>query len=273
MDRTVSNGTGFSGQYPAEVAAMYESLDTTPDNLILWFHHVPYTYTLHEGKTVIQHFYDAHYSGAETAHTFPSLWEGLRGKMDDQRYEEMLFRLEFQAGHSIVWRDAISEFYFNKSGIPDDAKRVGSHPWRVEAESMQLRGYEVVAVTPFETASNFKAIVTSSNTTAGTATTELDFASGTYDLGVNYYDIIGGQARYEVYLNDCVVGKWIGDNVDTGRLGHAPSSFLNGHSATRITFKGVRVERGDTLKIVGTPDGAEPAPVDYVVLLPAGVID
>lgn len=181
----------------------------------------------------------------------------------------MLFRLRFQAGHSIVWRDAISEFYFNKSGIPDDAQRVGNHPWRVEAESMQLSGYEVVAVHPFETASNFKAIVTSSNTTAGTATAKLDFASST----LNYYDIIGGQAKYAVYLNDGLVAKWIGDSVDTGRLGHAPSSFLDGHSATRITFPGVKVEKGDTLRIVGTPDGAEPAPLDYVVLLPAGVVD
>lgn len=271
MDRTVSNGTGFAGQYPAEVAAVYESLDSTPDNLLLWFHHVPYTYTLHEGKTVIQHFYDAHYSGAETAQTFPTLWEGLKGKVDDQRFEEVLFRLRYQAGHSIVWRDAISEFYFNKSGIPDQAKRVGNHPWRVEAESMQLSGYKVTAVDPFEMASSFKAIVTSSNTNAGTATSKLDFPSGTYDLAINYYDIIGGRARYEVYLANELVGKWTGDNED--RLGHTPSTFLDGHSATRITFNSVKVEKGDMLEIVGTPDGAELAPLDYVALLPPGVVD
>lgn len=271
MDRTVSNGTGFAGQYPAEVAAVYESLDSTPDNLLLWFHHVPYTYTLREGKTVIQHFYDAHYSGAETAQTFPMLWEGLKGKIDDQRYEDVLFRLKYQAGHSIVWRDAISEFYFNKSGIPDQASRVGNHPWRIEAESMQLSGYKVNAVNPFEMASNFKAIVASSNTTAGTATVTLDFPSGTYDLAINYYDIIGGRARYEAYLNDELVGKWTGDNED--KLGHTPSSFLDGHSATRITFGGVRAEKGDTLKVIGTPDGAELAPLDYVALLPPGVVD
>lgn len=271
MDRTVSNGTGFAGQYPAEVAAVFESLDSTPDNLLLWFHHVPYTYTLREGKTVIQHFYDAHYSGAETAQTFPMLWEGLKGKIDDQRYEDVLFRLKYQAGHSIVWRDAISEFYFKKSGIPDQARRVGNHPWRVEAESMQLSGYKVTTVNPFEMASNFKAIVASSNTTAGTATVTLDFPLGTYDLAINYYDIIGGRAHYEVYLNDELVGKWTGNNED--KLGHTPSTFLDGHSATRITFSGIRAEKGDTLKVIGTPDGAELAPLDYVALLPPGVVD
>jgi alpha-glucuronidase len=271
MDRTVSNGTGFAGQYPAAVAAVYESLDSTPDDLLLWFHHVPYTYKLHSGKTVIQHFYDAHYSGAETAQTFPVLWETLKGKIDDQRFNEVLFRLKYQAGHSIVWRDAINEFYFNKSGIPDQAKRVGSHPWRVEAESMQLSGCNVTAVNPFEMASNFKSIVATSNSKACTATTTLDFPAGAYSLAVNYYDIIGGRARWEVYLNDRLVGNWTGDNED--RLGHAPSVYLDGHSATRITFGNVKIDKGDTLKVVGMPDGKELAALDYVAVLPAGVVD
>ena len=67
MDRTVATGTGFIGQYPPEVAKMYESLATTPDNLLLFFHHVPWTYKLHDGKTVIQYVYDSHYKGAEEA--------------------------------------------------------------------------------------------------------------------------------------------------------------------------------------------------------------
>ena len=63
MDRTVESGTGFIGQYPPDVAKMYESLDTGPDDLILFLHHVPYTYKLHSGKTVIQSIYDSHYAG------------------------------------------------------------------------------------------------------------------------------------------------------------------------------------------------------------------
>ncbi len=65
MDRSVATGTGYAGQYPPELAKMYESAATTPDELLLFFHHVPYTYKLHSGKTVIQHIYDSHYQGAE----------------------------------------------------------------------------------------------------------------------------------------------------------------------------------------------------------------
>ncbi|KAJ6484035.1 putative alpha-glucuronidase A [Mycena sanguinolenta] len=273
MDRTVSNGTGFSGQYPPEVAAMFENIETTPDNLILWFHHVNYTQKLKSGKTVIQHFYDAHYEGAETAHQFVGMWESLQGKIDDERFEDVLYRQVFQAGHSIVWRDAIVNFYNNISGIPDDAGRVGHHPFRIEAESMELDGYQPYVVSPFEAASGSIAIVTSTNSTLGTATTVLNFTSGVYDLAVNYFDMYGGNSSYQVFVDNRMVGEWVGNVVDIGKLGHTPSIYLDGHSATRITFHDVTIKQGDTLKIVGQADGVEPAPLDYVSLLPAGVID
>lgn len=59
MDRTIDNGTRFAGQYPEEVAQRFDDLSTTSDDLLLWFHHVPYTYELNSGETVIQHFYNA----------------------------------------------------------------------------------------------------------------------------------------------------------------------------------------------------------------------
>jgi alpha-glucuronidase len=136
---------------------------------------------------------------------------------------------------------------------------------------MVLDGYTVVPVTPFETASNYMAVITSSNTTAGIATMKLGFSSGTYDLAVNYFDVIGGRAHWQVYLNDKLVGGWVGNHEDT--LGHAVSVNLDGHTASRITFKGIKIAKGDMLKIVGTPNGTERAPLDYVAVLPPGVID
>ncbi|CAG8215811.1 unnamed protein product [Penicillium salamii] len=271
MDRTVSNGTRFSGQYPQEIAAMYEDIESTPEELLLWFHHVNYTYRLSSGKTVIQHFYDSHYTGAEKAQGFLEKWESLHGKIDTERYDHVRRFLDYQTGHSIIWRDAINNFYYNLSAIPDDAKRVDHHPWRIEAESMKLEGYKSYDVNPFETASGAVAIVTTSNTTAGTASTEIQFPSGTYDVAVNYYDLYGGQSQWKIYLNDRRIGQWVGNSEET--LSHTPSIYLDGHSATRVKFRQIEVKRGDHLKIVGMPDGTEPAPLDYVALLPAGTID
>lgn len=262
MDRTVKNGTGNAGQYPAELATKYEKIATTPDDLLLWFHHVPYTQRLHSGKTVIQHFYDAHYAGAATAQTFVPLWESLKGKIDPQRYEEVLFRQTYQAGHSIIWRDAINGFYRNLSGIPDIHHRVWNHTTRLEAENMELNGYKTYTVFPYETASNATAIVTVTNTTIGTATTKIPFPDGTYDIAVAYYDPDTGIAKWELAVNNRTIGSWQGDLEN--RLGKEKSRFLDGHTAARFSVKGVKVKRGDVLRVLGTPDRGEGAAVDYV---------
>jgi alpha-glucuronidase len=126
MDRTVATGTGFIGQYSPEVQKKYETLVACPDELLLFMHHVPYTYLLHSGKTVIQHIYDSHYDGAEQAAGLVTQWQSLKGQIDDERYEDVLKRLQYQAGHAIVWRDAVVNWFFKKSGIPD-AKGRGVH--------------------------------------------------------------------------------------------------------------------------------------------------
>ena len=54
MDRTVATGTGFIGQYSPEVQRLFATPSACPDDLLLFFHHVPYTHLLHSGKTVIQ---------------------------------------------------------------------------------------------------------------------------------------------------------------------------------------------------------------------------
>ena len=119
MDRTVATGTGFIGQYPPEVQKLYESLAACPDELLLFFHHVPYTYVLHSGKTVVQHIYDSHYEGAERVQASIARWKTLEGHVDEQRYRDILARFEYQAGQAVVWRDAICNWIYHLSGIAD----------------------------------------------------------------------------------------------------------------------------------------------------------
>jgi|HubBroStandDraft_3_1064219.scaffolds.fasta_scaffold07709_3 alpha-glucuronidase len=128
MDRTIATGTGFIGQYPPAVQDLYESLAKCPDNLLLFFHHVPYTYVLHSGKTVVQHVYDSHYDGADRARDVISQWKTLDGHIDQERYRDIMARLEYQAGEAVVWRDAICNWIYRLSGIPDKKGRLGSAP-------------------------------------------------------------------------------------------------------------------------------------------------
>jgi len=260
MDRTVATGTGYIGQYHPPVAVMYESLASCPDELLLFMHHVPYTYKLHSGKTVIQHIYDSHYEGADAAASLIIQWQTLHGRIDDERYKEVLQRLTYQAGHAIVWRDAISEWFLKTSGIPDAKGRVGYHPDRIEAESMQLDGYRPVDVTPWETASGGKAVVCE-RASGCSATFSFKGETGHYDLATQYFDTNNGAARFRLLVNGKQIDSWPADDT-------LPSAKMDGHTSTRHTILAVALNRGDSIRIEGIPDGGDQAGLDYVEIEP-----
>jgi alpha-glucuronidase len=124
MDRTIATGTAYVGQYAPEVQTLYESLSRCPDELLLFFHHVPYTHVLKSGKTVVQHVYDTHFEGAERARGFMDSWKTLQGHVDDERYRDILARFQYQAEQATIWRDTICSWILRLSGIPDQKKRV-----------------------------------------------------------------------------------------------------------------------------------------------------
>lgn len=119
VDRTAETGTGYVMQYARENAELYNDIKTCPDELLLFFHHVPYTHVLHSGKTVIQHIYDSHFDGAEQAKGLLDSWKTLEGKIAPDIYGECLRRFELQLENAERWRDVINTYFFRKSGIPD----------------------------------------------------------------------------------------------------------------------------------------------------------
>ena len=249
MDRT-SAGTGYAQQYAPELATEYESLASCPDDLLLFFHHVPYDYRLRSGKTLVQSIYDKHYASAAAAGQAVQRWSELRGKIDKARYQQVLGLLEFQAGHALVWRDAIDTWFERTSGIADAQGRVSHDPNRIEAESMQSVGYEAAAVTPWETASGGRAMVC--RVAAGCAlTTKVSQPAGTYDVAVQYFDTWRGASRYELLINDTSIATWNGDNT------LPPAQFdpnLDGQDSTRYTARAIALRPGDTLTLRGVPD-------------------
>ncbi|MNP57959.1 Xylan alpha-(1-_2)-glucuronosidase [compost metagenome] len=100
-------------------ASNYENLASCPEELLLFFHHVPYTHVLQSGQTVIQHIYDTHFEGAEQAAQLLATWESLEGSMDSGLYVQVKQRLEEQAEHAQEWRDRINTYFYRKSGIED----------------------------------------------------------------------------------------------------------------------------------------------------------
>jgi alpha-glucuronidase len=123
VDRTVKTGTGYTSQYFKENADMYESLETCPDELLLFFHHVPYIHKLKSGVTVIQHIYNTHFEGVDEAEELVETWLQLKDRIDQERFDDILNKLQEQANHSKEWRDIINTYFYRKSGIKDELNR------------------------------------------------------------------------------------------------------------------------------------------------------
>jgi alpha-glucuronidase len=259
MDRTVATGTGYIGQYPAAVARAYESLETCPDDLILFLHHVPYTYVLHSGKTVIQHIYDSHFEGAEAVEGFVREWISLEGRIYGRRYEEVRSQLEYQAGQAQVWRDAVTSWFHRTSGIADATGRVGNYPGRVEAEAMSLDGYVAAQVAPWEAGSGGKAVRCAAAHCA--ASFRYGGEPGWYTLRVRYFDQNNGAARFRLLVGNQLVDEWTaGDRL--------PTQKIDGSSSVRRAISGIALRPGDQIRIEGMPDGGESAAIDYLEIRP-----
>ncbi len=203
-------------------------------------HHVPYTHVLHSGKTIIQHIYDVHYQGADEAASFERRWRQLKGLIDEPRYEAVAAHLLYQAGHAIVWRDAINSWFLKTSGIADVNGRAGHFPGRHEAEGMTLTGYAPIDVTPWETAGGGKAVACA-GPAACTASFAFEGAPGRYTIIVRYFDENDGQSRFTLR-----VGRRAIDTLDRRR--HLPDEgakrpFLDVASRPRRRAVGWRNDR------------------------------
>jgi alpha-glucuronidase len=258
MDRTVATGTGYAGQYEPALAKIYESVQSSPDDLLLFFHHVPYIHVLHSGKTVIQYIYDSHYEGAAVAASFAEHWKPLKGKIDDERFTQIATQLDYQAGRADVWRDAVTSWFLRTSGIPDLQHRAGHYPNRVEAEAMKLQGYTVVDITPWEAASGTKAV--SCAAASCTASFVYQGKPGSFTLYVQYFDQNTGTAHYRVSIGNQTVDEWVADLI-------LPSRKLDGSTSTRRTIRGLALRPGDEIRVTGIPDGGEAAAFDYIQIL------
>jgi alpha-glucuronidase len=255
MDRTTATGTGFIGQYRPEVAKVFESIATCPDELLLFLHHVPYTHKLNSGSTVVQFLYDTHYEGAAKVAEYVRQWKTLKPLVDEQRYREVLAQLEYQAGQAVVWRDAVARYFHKMSGIADAKGRVGNYPGRVEAEAMQLAGYAPRDIVPWEAASGSKFVACAGGPCS--TTMKFDGVAGWYTLTVQYFDMPTGEAKFRVLVGKQVVDEWRGTDRN-------PARRIDAGASTRRVIAGVALRPGDEIRIEGTPDRGDPAALDYV---------
>ena len=111
FDRTEATGSTNTAQYPEPLRSTYENLETCPENLLLWFHHVPWDYRMNGGGTLWEEL-QAHYdSGVAAVGCYIETWESVKEFVDETLWTEVRDKLTIQQASAEEWRETCLGYF------------------------------------------------------------------------------------------------------------------------------------------------------------------
>jgi alpha-glucuronidase len=125
--RADANGIGFErgpkgsdaiAQYAPQVAAQFADLRKTPENLLLWFHHVPWDYRMKSGATLWDELVRHYDHGVALVAKMRRTWAGQQGRVDAARFAQVAAFLAIQEAEAQWWRDACVAYFQSISKRP-----------------------------------------------------------------------------------------------------------------------------------------------------------
>ena len=136
FDRTLK-GSANVKQYPDELCRLYNDIKTCPENLLTWFHHVPWDYRMKNGRTFWDELCHKYDEGVHQARHFLAVWDAMQPYVDSQRFNDIQRKLRIQARDAEWWRDACLLYFqtFSRRPIPQDVE----HPVHNLDEMMKFR--------------------------------------------------------------------------------------------------------------------------------------
>ena len=121
FERTTS-GSDAAAQYNEPLKSTYNNVETCPENLILWFHHLSWDYTMKNGNSLWDELCLTFQSGIDEAKSYISTWNSVKQFVDNKRFTDVAQRLERQTKDAIWWRDATIQYFQQFSGKKLPAK-------------------------------------------------------------------------------------------------------------------------------------------------------
>ncbi len=129
-----STGIGFNRsktgsdaveQYNAPLAAQLNDPNTCPDNLLLWFHHLPWDFKMKSGRTLWEELCIHYDKGVQQVREFQKIWDKAGQYTDTLRFAAIQRKLRLQALNAQLWKDACLQYFqqFSKMPIPYDLER------------------------------------------------------------------------------------------------------------------------------------------------------
>ncbi len=124
FDRT-TKGTDYVSQYFSPLKETYDNIETTPENLLLFFHRVPWSYRMRSGRTLWDEMCWKYTEGLNAAREFQKTWDRIEGKIDPERFRHVQYRLREQTRDAMWWRDGVLLYLqsLNRLPIPPELER------------------------------------------------------------------------------------------------------------------------------------------------------
>jgi alpha-glucuronidase len=117
FDRTAS-GSNAVAQYAPGLARQYADPRTTPETMLLWFHHLPWDYKMASGRKLWDELLARYDSGVAQADELRQRWAKLKPFIDARRHEDVAVLLDKQYAEAVWWRDASIAYFQSVSGLP-----------------------------------------------------------------------------------------------------------------------------------------------------------
>jgi alpha-glucuronidase len=124
FNRTAT-GSNALEQYSQEVRQQWENVKTTADEYLLWFHHLPWNYTMKSGRSLWNELCYKYNLGVDSVRWMQKTWKDLNGLIDSERYEQVKMLLSIQEKEAVWWRDACLSYFqtFSKMPIPSNYEK------------------------------------------------------------------------------------------------------------------------------------------------------
>lgn len=111
-------GSGATSQYAPEVATVFADPRKTPEEFLLWFHHLPWTHEMASGRTLWDELVMRYTRGVEQVATMRATWDRMRPHVDDARFEQIAAFLRIQHEEAQWWRDACIAYFQSINRLP-----------------------------------------------------------------------------------------------------------------------------------------------------------
>jgi alpha-glucuronidase len=117
FDRTAT-GSNALQQYSPGARIQWEEAHTCPDRWLLWFHHVPWDWPMHSGRTLWEELCYKYYTGVDSVRWMQQTWDKLRRYIDEERWSEVNMLLDIQQQDAVWWRNACLLYFQTFSRLP-----------------------------------------------------------------------------------------------------------------------------------------------------------